>query len=111
MTTRSGTRQSATLLCLFTLAAFSLPAANSPAADGAKRNVLMIISDDLNTRLGCYGDPTVKSPNVDRIAARGVRFERAYCQYPLCCPSRSSFMTGMRPDTTRVYGNGTYFRD
>ena len=86
-------------------------AATVHAADKARRpNVLFLIADDLNNLLGCYGDPLAKTPNIDRLAAHGVRFDRAYCSYPLCGPSRNSFLTGLYPNTTGIQSNGQIFR-
>src|SRR3954469_25892944 len=81
------------------------------AADIPRRNVLFLISDDLNTLLACYGDPHAKTPNLDKLAARAVRFYRAYCAYPLCGPSRNSMLTGLYPNSTGIFGNSQIFRE
>lgn len=86
---------------------FFLPAS---FAKPEKPNVLFIAVDDMNNDLGTYGHPLVKSPHIDRLAAKGTRFDHAYCQYPLCSPSRTSVMTGLRPDTTKVYNLTKHFR-
>jgi arylsulfatase A-like enzyme len=80
-----------------------------PAAD-QKPNILFIAIDDLRPELGCYGSDHIKSPNIDRIAKAGLLFKRAYCQQAVCSPSRTSLMTGTRPDTTRVWDLVTHFR-
>src|SRR6185436_17594419 len=68
-------------------------------------NVLLLMADDLNNHLACYGDSVAKTPNLDALARSGVLFERAYCQFPHCNPSRSSMLTSLRPRTTRVANN------
>ncbi len=79
---------------------------------GARPNVLFIAIDDLNDWVGPLGGHVqVKTPNMDRLAARGVTFTNAHCQSPLCNPSRTSLLTGVRPSTTGVYGLGPWFRD
>ncbi len=88
----------------------TLIAGSSWAADAKRRNVLFIIADDLNNSLGCYGAAQMKTPNIDRLAGRGVRFDRAYCAYPLCGPSRNAFLTGLYPNSTGILTNGQIFR-
>lgn len=89
---------------------FALLLCLTTAHAAEKPNVLFIAVDDMNNDLGCYGHPTVKSPHIDRLAKAGTRFEKAYCQFPLCSPSRTSIMTGLRPDTTRTYDLQYHFR-
>ena len=77
------------------------------------KNVLFIVSDDLRPSLGSYGAAVVKTPNLDKLAQRSVRFTTAAAQQAVCAPSRISFLTGRRPDTTKLLSNkkATYWRD
>ena len=82
---------------------FSICLGGAAADDNQKLNVLFISADDMNCDLSVYGNPQVKTPNLQRLAEMGVRFDNAYCQQPLCGPSRASLMTGLRPDTLDMH--------
>ncbi len=85
------------LLCI-AAAAFS----STHAAETSGPNILFIVVDDMHCVTGAYGDPVAVTPNLDRLAGRGLVFDRAYCQQAVCNPSRASFLTGLRPDTVGV---------
>ncbi len=80
------------------------------AAEPARPNILFIAVDDLRPELNCYGASHIKSPHLDKLAAGGMKFNRAYCQQAVCSPSRTSVLTGLRPDSTKVYDLQTHFR-
>lgn len=96
---------------LLFLCTLLVPLFHAPCAQAAKPNVLFIAVDDLASTLGCYGDVVAKTPNIDRLAAKGTCFRRAYNQLPLCNPTRASVMTGLRPDQIKVYDLDRHFRD
>ena len=94
-----------TTLCFLLLACPGFAKENPP-------NVLFLAVDDLNNWVGCLGGHRqAKTPNIDALAKKGVLFEQAYCAAPLCHPSRTAIMTGLRPSTTGIYGNLNWFRD
>ena len=80
------------------------------ARAAGRPNVLFIMADDLRAELATYGSPA-HTPNLDRLAKRALQFDRAYCQQAVCNPSRSSMLTGRRPDTLGLWNNGTHFRE
>ncbi|NNJ28129.1 sulfatase [Alienimonas chondri] len=93
-------------------ATFALPVsgfADDPA-DAERPNVLLILVDDLKPTLGCYGDDAAKTPHIDRLAARGVRFDAAYCNQAVCAPSRFTLMLGSHSTSTGLYGLGSDLR-
>src|ERR1051325_6470142 len=101
-------RMSRQVRILLTISLFLL---SGVARAGERPNVLFISIDDLNDWVGClHTHPQVKTPNIDRLAARGTLFTNAHCQSPLCNPSRTSLLTGLRPSTTGVYALAPWFR-
>lgn len=102
----TGSRLVSLLLALLSLA--WAPAARADASP--RRNVLLIIADDLRPSLGCYGDPQVRTPALDKLASNGALFQRAYVSQAWCSPARTAMLTGLRPGTTRVYDLETHFR-
>jgi iduronate 2-sulfatase len=96
------------LKCIFTGLSILLGAG---AVSAKPMNVLFIAIDDLRPEIGCYGNDEVKTPNIDRLAAKGVKFNRAYCQCPVCNPSRASFLTGKRPDELGIVSNKVALRE
>ncbi|MFO0905183.1 MAG: sulfatase-like hydrolase/transferase [Pirellulales bacterium] len=101
------------LVVAFTSVWSASAAAQSAAAEKhvpRKPNVLLICVDDLKPALRCYGDSLAHTPNLDRLAQRGVLFERAYCNQAVCSPSRNALLTGLRPQTLGIYDLPTHFR-
>ena len=88
----------------------SISPARQHLSRSRKMNVLFIAVDDLRPQLGCYGQKQIISPNIDRLASQGMVFERTYCQQAVCGPTRASLLSGVRPDTSKIYNNNTPVR-
>lgn len=99
------------ITCLIVFVLISCESKESTVNQDQRPNILFIAIDDLRPELGCYGSTLAVTPNIDRLAADGLQFNRAYCQQAICSPSRASLMTGARPETTGIIENYTYFRD
>ena len=97
------------ILCLFLIGSLGCNKRNKENVN-EKFNVLFLIADDLNCDLGSYNHPLVLSPSIDKLASNGILFENAHNQYPLCGPSRASFMTGMYSDQTKITQNNVLLR-
>src|SRR6056297_3418563 len=93
-------KQSFLLIIIFTSLGIQAETTNKQA----KPNILFIAVDDLRPDFGAMRDPWVKTPNIDQLESEGLYFNKAYCQYPVCGPSRSSIMTGLLPDNSKIYG-------
>ena len=91
------------IMLALTISMYSCQQAND--SENKHPNILFIAVDDLRTELGCYGNEAIKSPNIDKLASQGILFRRAYCQEPICMSSRASLMSGLRPDTLRIFMN------
>ncbi|HSW45901.1 MAG TPA: sulfatase [Phycisphaerae bacterium] len=98
------------VICAIACLIQAISAADEAGSRPGRPNVLMIAVDDLRPEVGCYGASYIHSPNIDKLARSGMVFTRAYCQQAVCSPSRTSLLTGLRPDTTRIYDLDTHFR-
>src|SRR5215510_3012747 len=107
---RCGGMKSSLLRTLFVTLVPLLAGSSQPLRAAERPNVLLILVDDLKPSFGAYGDAWVHAPNLDRLAARGMRFDRAYCNQAVCAPSRNSLLTAARPTSLGIYSLGRNFR-